>query len=172
MPITKIVQTGLDFVAADRPAVQAGIIGYAGSDLLCYRAAAPASLVRAQAEAWNPILDWVRTTLGAHFTLAEGVVFAAQPELALDRVRDAVAAFDDCIALAALATITTLSGSALLALAVARGRLTAREAWNKAHVDECFQESQWGVDKEAQDRRAQLLVDIEAAATIIALFSL
>jgi chaperone required for assembly of F1-ATPase len=172
MPITKIVQTGLDCFAADeRVAVQAEIVRYAGSDLLCYRAAAPAPLVRAQAEAWNPILDWVKMTIGAHFLLAEGVVFAEQPELALERVRAAVAGFDDCIALAALATITTLSGSALLALAVAHGRLTAPEAWSKAHVDEDFQESQWGIDAEAQDRRARQLVAIEAAAKILALYS-
>jgi len=171
MPITRIVQSGLDFVAADKAAVEAEIVRYAGSDLLFYRASTPAALVRAQAAAWDPILEWVRTSIGAHFILAEGIVFVAQPDLALDRVRDAVAAFDDSIALAVLATMTTLSGSALLALAVARRHLTAEEAWDNAHVDEYFQESQWGGDAEAHDRRARRFLEMEAAGKIIALFS-
>ncbi len=170
MPITKIVQSGVDFVDADKPAFQADILRYAGSDLLCYRASAPPPLVRAQAAAWDPILAWVRTTIGAHFILAEGIVFVAQPELALDRVRAAIAAVDDSIALAALATMASLSGSALLALAVAYGRLSAGEAWDIAHVDEYFQESQWGIDAQAQDRRARRLVEMEAAGKIVAAF--
>jgi chaperone required for assembly of F1-ATPase len=170
MPVTKIVHSGLDFVAGDRRAVQADIVRYAGSDLLCYRASAPPPLVRAQAAAWDPVLDWLRATIGAHFILAEGIVFVAQPEWALDRVRDAIGIFEDSIALAALAAMTTLSGSALLALAVAYGRLSANEAWNIAHVDEYFQESQWGTDVQAQNRRTGQLVEMAAAGQILALF--
>jgi chaperone required for assembly of F1-ATPase len=170
MPITKIVQTGLDFVAADRAMVQADIVRFACSDLLCYRAPAPASLVRAQAVAWDPVLDWARTKLNAGFVVAEGILYVAQPEPVLDRVREAVARCKECEALAALATLTTLTGSALLALAVANGQLSAREAWDRAHVDEYFQESQWGIDAEAQNMRALRWLEMEAASKIIALF--
>jgi chaperone required for assembly of F1-ATPase len=110
MPITRIAQTGLDFVAPNPGAIQADIVRYAASDLVCYRAPGPAPLVRAQAEAWDPIVDWACSRLQAHFILAEGIVYVAQPKLALDRVRAAVADFGDCVALAALATMTTLSG--------------------------------------------------------------
>jgi chaperone required for assembly of F1-ATPase len=168
MPITRIVQSGLDFAAADAAAVQADILRFAGSDLLCYRAGSPASLVQAQATAWDPILAWASANLRARFVCGEGIVPIAQPPAALAAVRTAIAAFEDSLMLAALATLTSLTGSALLALAVAHGRISAREAWVSAHVDEEFQERHWGIDALAQQRRANHLLEMEAAQTILA----
>ena len=65
--------------------------------------------------------------------------------------------------------MTALSGSALLALAVADGRLTPEEAWAAAHVDEDWQISQWGEDAEARERRASRRRDFGAAARLLAL---
>jgi chaperone required for assembly of F1-ATPase len=73
----------------------------------------------------------------------------------------------DAFALAALHTITTLTGSAVLALATARGRLTAAEAWAAAHLDEDWQISRWGEDAEAMRRRALRWREMEAAALIL-----
>ena len=50
--------------------------------------------------------------------------------------------------------VTTLTGSALIALALARGALTADEAWQAAHVDEDWNMEQWGKDEMAMERRA------------------
>jgi chaperone required for assembly of F1-ATPase len=169
MPITRIVHSGLDFVVTEAGAVRADIVRFASSDLLCYRAAGPASLVQAQATAWDPILAWARERLGARFVCGEGIVPITQPPAAVTAVRTAVLTFADGLTLAALATLTSATGSALLALAVARGRLSAREAWASAHVDEEFQERQWGIDLPAQQRRVNHLVEMEAAQTILAL---
>jgi chaperone required for assembly of F1-ATPase len=62
--------------------------------------------------------------------------------------------------------MTALTGSALLALAVAQGRLTPEEAWEAAHVDEDWQISQWGKDAEAKARRDNRWRDFAAAATL------
>ena len=62
--------------------------------------------------------------------------------------------------------MTTLTGSVLLALAVARGALTAEEAWRTAHVDEDFQIERWGEDEEARRRREARWRDFEAAARV------
>ncbi len=68
--------------------------------------------------------------------------------------------------LAATHVITTLTGSALLALAVMQGRLSPEAAWSAAHVDESFQESQWGTDAEALARREGRWSEMRAAATL------
>jgi chaperone required for assembly of F1-ATPase len=169
MPLTRLVNSAIDAVAGAPAAVREDIVKYAGSDLVCYRAGEPASLAAAQCAAWDPVLDWAGKALGARFVLAEGVVFAAQPEAAIGAVRDAVARVSSPFELTALHVMTTLTGSALIGLAVLHGRLTAEEAWRAAHVDEDEQMRIWGEDAEAAVRRARRWREMAAAARMIAL---
>lgn len=169
MPLTRLVNVAIDRVANEIAAVRAEIVRYAGSDLLCYRAGSPAGLVEAQAAAWDPVLDWARETFGARFTLAEGVTFAAQPAESVAAIRAQVARYAPPFALAALATATAITGSVLLALALARGRLSADEAWAAAHVDEQWNAGQWGEDIEAKRRLAARRAEFDAAAKVLAL---
>ena len=66
-----------------------------------------------------------------------------------------------------MSSITTLTGSALLALALAHGRLDAEAAWAAAHVDEDWQMTQWGRDEVALERRAYRQAELEAAVTVL-----
>jgi len=168
MPLTKLVMTAVDGVAQHMSQVADDIVKFAGSDLICYRADAPEGLVRLQNEAWNPILTWAEDQLGACFRLAEGVMPLEQEQSALDRVAAAVAPFD-ALMLTSLHVMTTLTGSALLALAHATGRLSAEEAWTAAHIDEDWQIRQWGVDVEAAERRARRLEEMRAASRLLKL---
>ena len=79
MPVTRLVNTALDGVSRAMAATAAAIATFAGSDLICYRAGEPASLVAAQNAAWEPILAFFRAAHGARFICAEGVVFVDQP---------------------------------------------------------------------------------------------
>jgi chaperone required for assembly of F1-ATPase len=169
MPLTRLANTALDGVYDAAEAVAGEVVKYAGSDLLCYRAGFPDKLVARQNAQWDPVLDWAEEALGARFALAEGVVFVEQPQDAIGAVRAAVAGFSSPFVLAALHVMTTLTGSALLALAVAQGRLTPEEAWAAAHVDEDVQIEFWGEDAEAMARRAARWREFEAAATTLAL---
>ncbi|MBV8103288.1 MAG: ATPase [Hyphomicrobiales bacterium] len=168
MPLTRLLNSAIDGVSRAMDETRADIARYAGSDLLCYRAEAPETLAERQGRAFDPVLAWAAEALGARFNLAAGVLHVAQPPDALAAVRSAIDAFDDPAALAALSVITSLTGSALLALAVARGFLTPEEAWAAAHVDEDFQNERWGVDEEAMSRRAARWREMEAAAEALA----
>ena len=169
MPITRIINSALDGVAQDMDAVRADTVKYAASDLLCYRAAEPDTLVAMQSSAWDPILAWAHDELGARFICAEGVMYAEQPATSLVAVVRAVECVSSPLALAALNVMTTITGSALLALAVARGRLDAAQAWEYAHVDEDFQMRSWGEDSDALARRARRWREMQAAAQVFAL---
>jgi len=170
MPVTRLVNSALDGVARDLPGVAADIVKYAGSDLVCYRAGEPEGLVAAQAAAWDPALAFAREKFGARFILAEGVMFATQPAHAREafaRGVDAIAAAPDAaLRIATLHSMTTLSGSALIATMIAYGAMTAQEAWTAAHVDEDWQMKLWGADEEALAKRAQRFVDMKAAADL------
>lgn len=167
MPVTRLANTALDGVVTQAQAVMEDILRYAGTDLLCYRADTPEGLVEKQREHWDPILDWAEIELGAQFVLVEGVMHQSQP-------REAIAAFgarlkqhDDPFRLAALHTFTSLSGSALISLALAEGLLTAETAWAAAHVDEDWNIGLWGEDYEAAERRKQRAGDFEAAHKLL-----
>jgi chaperone required for assembly of F1-ATPase len=168
MPLTRLVNTVLDGVAGREAEVRADIAKYAASDLLCYRAEGPPELVRRQMEAWDPVLAWARAALGANLVIARGIVPVAQPQAAMGAIGSALVRLD-AFGLAAHHVMTTLTGSTLLALAHAGGRLTAEEAWAAAHIDEDWQIGQWGGDAQAKARRQRRWTDMEAASRLVAL---
>lgn len=165
MPLTRLANTIIDGVA-DRPEPTAAEIAkYAATDLLFYRAETPAALVDRQRRHWDPVLAWARQTLGAEFKLGQGIVHVAQPQDALDAVRAAIP--DDPWRIGAVHVLTTLTGSALIALAVLRGFLSAEDAWRAANVDEDWNMEQWGRDEIALDRSTSRFAELNAAATVL-----
>jgi len=168
MPLSKLAITAIDGVAAHMADVAAEIVQFAGSDLICYRAEAPEALSVLQASAWDSMLRWAESALGARLTTAEGVMPVHQSKEALQSLAKALEPFDP-MALTALHVMTTLTGSAVLALAHAAGHLSADDAWRAAHVDEDWQISQWGVDVEAAERRARRWAEMQAACRFLEL---
>ncbi len=168
MPLTRLLNSAIDGVADHEAAVRADIVKYAGSDALCYRAAEPVKLVERQSVVWDPVLDWFRDETGARFALAEGLMFVAQPPEALAAVGKLVDGVSAPHQLAALHSITTLTGSALLALALERRAFSPDAVWVAAHVDEDVQMEIWGADDEALERRAHRRRDFDAAALVLA----
>ncbi len=166
MPLTRIVNAAIDRVAGEMQPVKAEIVKYAGSDLTCYRGEGPASLTAAQEAAWGPVLAWVREALGARFVLVEGIIAVDQPAESLAAVDNALAGLDP-LRLSAVHVVTTLTGSALIALAVLKGALSPEAAWAAAHVDEDWQMQQWGRDEMALARRAARWQEMQAAALIL-----
>ncbi|WP_099866570.1 ATP12 family chaperone protein [Pararhizobium haloflavum] len=167
MPLTRLANTALDGVASDMQAVAEDVLRFAGTDLICYRAGDPERLVARQAETWDSVIDWAAGTLGARFLLAEGVMHVAQPREAIAAFSVHVAGFDDPLALAALHVATALTGSAILAMALAKGAHSPDEIWAMAHLDEMWNEELWGQDHEALKRRAARRRDFDAAALVL-----
>ncbi len=165
MPLTRLANAIIDGVVDAPQPVAAEVEKYLASDMLFYRAGSPNGLVERQARHWDPILQWARDTLGAKFVLSEGVVHVAQSDAALSAARAAIPA--DPWRLGAINVITTLTGSALIALAVASGHLSADAAWQAAHVDEDWNMEQWGRDEMAMQRRNFRHAEFQAAARLL-----
>lgn len=155
MLATRLASTVIDRVPAQRQAVARETAKYAGSDLTCYLAEDPPALIQAEQALWRPVLDWAEAELGLRFAQTAGLAHTPQPPETIARVEALAAAMDDW-RLTALAFAAPLFGSAVLALALAHGRLTGEEAFDASRVDEAFQERRWGVDAEAADRTARL----------------
>lgn len=161
MPATRLAFTALDRAPQARDGLADEVARYAGADLLCYFAESPAALVDRQTEQWSPVLDWAEAELGMRFQRAAGVVHRAQPPQTLARVRELAIALDDAD-LTGLAYAAPLFGSAVLALAVQRGRLSGADAFDLSRLDEAWQEELWGLDPEAAARTAAMRAEAEA----------
>jgi chaperone required for assembly of F1-ATPase len=165
MPLTRFANSVVQGVTDNVSDVTEDVAKYFGSDLLFYRAGHPEGLVAREAAHWDPILSWARDALGAHFILAEGVMHVSQPESAIAAARRALPV--DPWLIAALHVITSMTGSALLALALFNDVINSDQAWAAAHVDEDWNAEKWGADEEVAARRAAKLVDFNAIAAAL-----
>jgi chaperone required for assembly of F1-ATPase len=168
LPLTRLAATGLDRVTTQRDRVVEDTAKYAGSDLLCYRASDPASLVKRQHDSWQTLLDWAAERYGARLVVVSGTRFVTQPIEAVAALQAAVAAHSD-MALSALYNLTHIAGSVVIALAVAERHLSAEQAFNAAQLDELYQIERWGEDPIATERHKGIKQDIDAAARFLAL---
>lgn len=168
MPMTGLANAAIDRVVTDPAAFAAPLARYAVSDLLCYRALAPADLVSRQASAWDPLLAWARRRYDIDFALACGVVPVAQPDSTITRLAAALGALDP-FRLAGLAPIVTIGGSLVAALALQEGEIAPEAAFDATHVDELWQAEKWGDDADAANARANRRADFLAAAGFLEL---
>ena len=170
MPTTKLANTAIDRVAPRVNEVIDELVGYAASDAICYRAEAPQELVACQKAAWDPLVGWALEDLDAAMIVTEGVIHVDQPEPALSVIRERLVQYDH-YHLAALYNMTTLTGSLIIALAVARNHISVEQAWAAAHVDEDWQINQWGADAEATAKRKRRWREMVTAADLLTLLS-
>ncbi|MGZ5854340.1 MAG: ATP12 family chaperone protein [Xanthobacteraceae bacterium] len=166
MPLTRLANTIIDGVAGAEMQVAAEVEKYLGSDLVFYRATLPEGLVARQSAQWDPLLAFARDELGARFFLASDITYVAQPEHALAAAASAIPR--EPWRLGAVHVVTTLTGSALIALALANDAISTDAAWTAAHVDEDWNMEFWGRDELAMERRAFRFADMQAAAVVIA----
>lgn len=167
-PLTRLAGTAMERIAADPFTTVDAIARYGETDLLCYRAESPQTLVERQNAQWQPWLDWAARTYGAPLRVTAGVGFVKQHRDSVSALRAMVAALDRD-ALAGLGIAVPALGSLVLGLALAAGAIDAETAFRTALLDELFQAEQWGEDYEAQDRRAAILADITLADRYIRL---
>jgi chaperone required for assembly of F1-ATPase len=172
MPLTRLANAIVDGVIPAPLPVAQEVENYLGTDLLFYRASAPEALVALQRRHWDPVIEWVREALGARFAPAEGVMHVRQPDQAIAAAARAIPrgqGVREAWRLGALNAVTTLTGSALIALALDARALTVAAAWAAAHVDEDWNMETWGRDELALQRRAFHRAEFEAAAAVLEL---
>lgn len=168
MPLTGLTNAAIDRIASDPAAFAAGLAAYGESDLLCYRAESPPDLVDRQAALWDPPLDWARDRYDVHFEIVTGVIHRPQPDATIERLGAAIAA-RAAFELAPLSPIVTITGSLVLALALAERAMDADAVWAAANLDEDWQAEQWGEDDLALKARETRRRDFDAAARFLSL---
>jgi chaperone required for assembly of F1-ATPase len=166
MPLLRLANTVVDGVATNRASVIDAILRFGENDLLCYRAHQPPELAARQREGWDPLLDWVRQRHGAHMRVADGLTHVDQTPDALLALRQALEEFGP-FTLGALHVIASITGSAVLTLAVAQGFITGENAFALSRIDEVYQAEIWGEDAGAAKRTTALARELDKAVELM-----
>ena len=166
MPLLRLANTVIDGVAVNPAGVIDAILRFGENDLLCYRAHQPPELAARQRAGWNPLLDWVRQRHGAHMRVAEGLTHVDQTPDALLALRQALEDFDP-FTLGGLHVIASITGSVVLALAVAEGFISGPDAFALSRIDEVYQAEKWGEDVQAAKRATLLAHELDKAVELM-----
>lgn len=168
MPLTRATNTAIEQLPPRFDEVAAMLSGYGKTDLLSYRADAPAELAALQAAGWDPILDWLDQRFGVRLGVTAGVIAVPQNEAGMQKLQAEVAGLDS-YSLTSLHDLVTLTGSLALGLAVLHGRIPADEAARLARIDEDYQLERWGSDAEAEaaaSSRTAAIINAERFLTL------
>ncbi|MFN4023877.1 MAG: ATP12 family chaperone protein [Hyphomonas sp.] len=149
MHLTRLANVAIDRTPEMREEMAAEVARYCETDLLCHIAEEPYELVLLEEARWSPVRDWAAETLGVILVTTEGITASPQPDASLDAARAYALGLDD-FRLTALVYACGLFGSALLAMAVLEGAITAEAAFSLSRLDEDWQAERWGEDEEAR----------------------
>lgn len=152
----------IDVVAPDRDAAIRGLLPFAETDTLLYRAEESEPLHGRQLEVWEPLVAAAEHRWDVHYHRVGGVIHRAQPSETIARMAGVLASKSDT-ELAALNTLASLSASLIIALAAVEPGADAQALWAAANLEEDWQAELWGKDAEAAALRARRFATFEAA---------
>jgi len=168
MPLMTLSSTAVDYVRPRRAAIVEELVGFAGHDLICYWSDEPVDLVKRQQETWQPLLSWTALTFDAPLKVVHGILSEDQPQGSLEALQREVLTVDD-FPMMGLLTACQATGSLVIGLALLKGQLTVREAFEASLLDELYQMARWGEDAEAKRRHDALHEDLTQAARLLTL---
>ncbi len=168
MPVVRLVNSAVEGGEAALGALRDEIISFAGNDLMLFRADSPQELVALQEQHWDPMLTIIARHFSVKFQPIVGIVHEDQPEATLNRLKGSLADLN-FFAATALMSITGLTGSGLLAIALRHQLADGGAAWDAAHVDENYNARVWGADSEAEARLEKRRMEFDAALRVLAL---
>lgn len=166
MPLTRLVNVAIDRTPNTRQEIAAEIKKYASTDLLVYRVKAPEKLARAQADAWDNMLEWARQSLGIDMAINNDSLELVQTKETLEKVYETAIKLDD-LRLTILGFLVPLTGSAILGFALLHGAIDAQKAFAAIRIEEEHNAQIWGHDYEDLDKAKEKLADLEAVEKLI-----
>lgn len=166
MPMVRLINSAVEAGDERLEALREEIVKYSGNDLLLYRADTPRELVAEQERVWDAVLVKLARHFEIGFQPTIGIVHQPQPAPTLERLRASLADAG-LIEAVALNSLTGITGSGLLSIALREKLLTPEEVWTAAHVDEDHNVRLWGEVDEATERRAKRRLEFDAAIRVL-----
>ena len=160
MPFMTLSSTAVDRVRPRSDDTIDEILSFLETDLLCYRAQEPDALVLEQNEVWQPLLNWCEGLIGSAFNVTSGIMPVSQVPTLVLSARKILRSYND-FELLGLHQFTSISGSAVIGLALSENHIELEAAYQAAFIDDYFQINNWGDDADASlriaNRRREML---------------
>lgn len=121
-----------------------------------------------QTKHWGGALEAFSKRYDVSFNVITGVMHQDQPAEVQARIGEIIAHYSDFEACSTM-SITSITGSAVLAIGLKEGLFTPAQVLETAYVDEDYQAQHWGEDAEATRMRAFKRQDFDAAVTVLGL---
>jgi len=166
MPMVRLINSAVEAGSERLEALREEIVKYAGNDLLLYRADSPRELVAEQERVWDAVLVTIARHFEIGFQPTTGIVHQPQPAPTLERLRASLADAE-LIEAVALNSLTGITGSGILSIALREALLDPEGVWTAAHVDEDYNVRLWGAVEEATERRAKRRLEFDAAVRVL-----
>ena len=165
MPVTRLLNVTVEQTPDNRNTLIAEARKYAGTDVLCYREGEVRLHAEEQAAKWDPILNWAAKQ-GVSLKSTNGLIAIEQDSKALDAVADFAKTLPD-MELTLFVHLVAVFGSAVLAMAVLKKRLTGEAAFELSRLDEIWQIKYWGEDDEAKERTESIRHEVNALCELL-----
>lgn len=160
MPQMQLACTMIDKAEGhERAAMNAEIVKYASSDLLCYFGTHPADLLKRQEDAWLPLLAQFSELTKVQLKTTKGIKYLQQEDAHLKIVADIVSRLSPRD-FTAVQLVTAITGSFVIAYLLSLGKINAEQAYLAACVDEIYQLETWGDDMIARKRLERMAFDL------------
>jgi len=153
-PLRDLADYAIDAVVTGKEDAVQGLLPYAETDTLCYRADPDEPLHRRQLDVWEPVLIEAEARFDVQFTRVSGIVHKPQPAATLARLAAELAG-KDAFTLAALRMLASLSASLTVALLAIEPHADVPRLWAAASLEEEWQAELWGREWQAEERRAK-----------------
>lgn len=160
MPLSQLAFAAIDWTPKSRAELIDYIAAYAQTDLCCHRAESPEGLVARQSLHWDPLVAWAGEALGIALPVVTGIIAAEIDPATRERLIGYASGLDD-FRLTGLAQAAGLSGSAVIALAMAARRIDAKAAFEAAALDNLWSLERWGEDEEARAKLDRMRAEFE-----------
>ena len=149
-------------IGKDREEVIDRLVRFALTDMMLFWGQNE-DLVKRQEKIWGPLLEWANEEINTKFIRTQSLDVPEQEKTSGYRLKAFLEKLSDK-ELAAFYVAALNMKSVLLAAALVKGRINAKQAFEAAYLEELWQAENWGVEEEAEKRRAEVrqeLVEIE-----------
>lgn len=171
MPVTQILMTMIDRVIPNRERLDAEIIGYIDTDLICYLASEPEVYAAAQKAAWQPLIDWISQRFGQPLTTTFELQAITQPAELRARVTEYIRSRTH-EEFTALYITTQGTGSLYMAIAALSGDFTPDALFNAALIEDLTKDGiylaeTYGISPDQERKRAILSKELSDIALFL-----
>ena len=157
----KITNTAIDQISKNKKEYISNIVNSIHSDTICFFALDQEGLYKEQKKLWMPLIIWMKKFYKLDIKYSSNLKLVQQNKKDIENLTNLINRYN-IFELSALITLIKLTNSLVIPLALFESKISANIAFKLSSLEELYQASLWGKDKEAFDRLDSIKLDIKS----------